>query len=186
MKRLRIRRTTRSSWPSRRSSRRSVALLVAVAFLAGTLLLVQTRSLHTTHTSPLAIVAEHDGLLEVRHQVVDNTNRLRGQYGLRSLDMTTKLNSGAQDHSTYMAETRNFVHSTDLVVQMTQAYDGNWSFAGENIGVFGGELSDLLTALRQSPEHRANMLKPQYRRIGVGAVWDSDDERLWLTIWFEG
>jgi len=148
--------------------------------------IVWTTDLLKPHTNPLAIVAGHDGLLEVRHQVVNNTNRLRASYGLRPLDMTAKLNRGAQDHSDYMARTRNFVHSTDLVFQMTQAYDGNWSFAGENIGVFGGQLSELLTALRQSPEHRANMLKPQYRRIGVGAVWDSDDERLWLTVWFEG
>jgi len=137
-------------------------------------------------TGPLAIVTEHDGLVEVRHQVVDNTNRLRATYGLRPLDMVGKLNRGAQDHSDWMARTRNFVHSTDLTLQMTQAYDGTWSYAGENIGVFGGALSELLASLRQSPEHRANMLKPQYHRIGVGATWDSDDARLWLTIWFEG
>jgi uncharacterized protein YkwD len=105
---------------------------------------------------------------------------------LRPLDLAPKLNRGAQDHSNYMARTRNFVHSDDLSLQMTQAYDGNWTYAGENIGVFGGQLSELLMALRQSPEHRKNMLKPQYRRIGVGATWDSSDERLWLTIWFEG
>jgi uncharacterized protein YkwD len=131
-------------------------------------------------------VTEHDGLAEVRHQVVENTNRLRVQNGLRPLDLAPKLNRGAQDHSNYMAKTRNFVHSDDLSIQMTQAYDGNWTYAGENIGVFGGQLSELLMALRQSPEHRKNMLKPQYRRIGVGATWDSSDERLWLTIWFEG
>ena len=141
---------------------------------------------HGPVSSPLAIVQQHEGLIEVRHQVLDNNNRLRKSYGLPPLDLVAKLNQGAQDHSNLMASTRNLDHSTDLVVQMTQAYDGTWSFAGENIGVFGGALSDLLRALRQSPEHRANMLKPQYRRMGVGATWDSSNARLWLTIWFEG
>jgi uncharacterized protein YkwD len=157
-------------------------IVVAIAVLS----FVWTTRALIPRTGPLAIVAEHDGLVEVRDQVVDNTNRLRKRNGLRPLDMTAKLNSGAQDHSDYMARTRNFVHSDDLQFQMTQAYDGTWSYAGENIGVFGGDLSELLAALRQSPEHRANMLKPQYRRIGVGATWDSDNARLWLTVWFEG
>ena len=158
----------------------SVSVVIIVTVLG---LIAVTRS---PQTKPLSIVTGHDGLIEVRHQVVDNTNRLRKSYGLRSLDMAWRLNTGAQDHSDWMARTRNFEHSTDLTLQMTQAYDGTWSYAGENIGVYGGDLSVLLTSLRQSPEHRKNMLKPQYRRIGVGATWDSDDERLWLTIWFEG
>lgn len=159
---------------------------VAVAGAALLLLAVVILLVPRPHTSPLSIVAEHDGLVEVRHQVLDNTNRLRESHGLHPLDMVGRLNSGAQDHSDHMARTRTLVHSDDLDFQITQAYDGTWRYAGENIGVFGGDLSVLLTALRQSPEHRANMLKPQYRRVGIGATWDSDNQRLWLTIWFEG
>lgn len=122
-------------------------------------------------------------IVETRQQIVNNTNRLRVANGLRPLDTAGKLNHGAQDHSDWMARTSSFTHSTDLVVQITQAYDGNWLYAGENIAV-GSDLPQLLTALRQSPEHRANMLKPQYRRIGVGATWE--DNRLWVTVWFEG
>jgi len=133
---------------------------------------------------PLSIVQERDGLVEVREQVVDNTNRLRLVYGLHPLRMSWKLNQGAQDHSTWMARTLTFEHSTDLVAQMNRYFD-SWNEAGENIGVFGGDLSELLTALRQSPGHRRNMLKPAYRQMGVGAVWGEDD-RLWLTIWFKG
>jgi uncharacterized protein YkwD len=159
----------------------TAAVAVVVVVVLG--IVLTTRG---PRTAPLAIVAERDGLVEVRHQVLDNTNRLRIAAGLQPLNLVPKLNRGAQDHSDWMARTRTLEHSDDLTLQMTQAYDGNWTYAGENIGVFGGELSTLLTALRQSPEHRANMLKPQYRRIGVGATWDSDNEQLWLTIWFEG
>lgn len=159
----------------------AITALAVVAALG----IVWTTSRHP-QVSPLSIVAEHDGLAVIRQQVLDNTNRLRDAYGLRPLIMTTKLNNGAQDHSDHMARTQTLAHSDDLQSQMNQAYDGTWSYAGENIGVFGGDLSVLLTSLRQSPEHRHNMLKPQYRRVGVGATWDADDERLWLTIWFEG
>jgi len=159
-----------------------VALLLVTVFS----IVFTTRVLREPKTAPLSIAAGHDGLVEVRHQVLDNTNRLRRQNGLRPLDIAPKLNRGAQRHSVWMALNHSLTHSTDLVLQMTQAYDGNWNHAGENIGVYGGALSELLTALRQSPEHRANMLNPRYRRMGVGAKWDSADERLWLTIWYEG
>ena len=161
------------------------AAIVALLLIAALSIVLTTRLL-IPHTAPLAIVTEHDGLLEVRTQVVDNTNRLRVESGLRPLTMAWRLNRGSQEHSDWMARTHNFVHSDDLRFQMNRAYDGTWSYAGENIGVFGGALSELLTSLRQSPDHRENMLKPEYRRIGVGATWDSEGDRMWLTVWFEG
>jgi uncharacterized protein YkwD len=124
-----------------------------------------------------------DGIKVVRQQVLDNTTRLRVAAGLRPLKLHSQMNDGAQRHSNAMARNLKLVHSTDLVVQMNRIFD-TWRYAGENIGVFGGDLAVLLTALRQSPEHRANMLKPQYRLVGVGATWA--DDRLWLTIWYKG
>lgn len=57
---------------------------------------------------------------------------------------------------------------------------------GENIGRASQPLMALLHAhMMDSPEHRANLLDPQYTRLGVG-LHVLPDGRVWVTEMFSG
>ena len=104
-------------------------------------------------------------------------DEVRAANGLRTLRLDDGLARLARRNSRKMAETRTLQH-TDL--------DGllvTYVIAGENVG-----RDDTARAVHQmflgSEYHADNMLRPKYRRIGVGAVRIDDD--LYVTELFAG
>ena len=59
----------------------------------------------------------------------------------------------------------------------------SYSTMAENVGV-GGSLSAVHNALMASDGHRANILGPDFQRVGVGVV--RRDGRVWVTEVFAG
>ncbi len=109
-------------------------------------------------------------------QILGRINALRQQNGLLPLDLNGQLTASAQRHSDDMARTGNVDHTgsdgSSIESRIRDAGYGHWrdfGIWGENI--YGGQTADVAAAWNfwsNSQVHRANILKPRYREIGIG------------------
>jgi len=109
-------------------------------------------------------------------QILGRINALRQQSGLPPLDLSSLLTASAQRHSDDMARTGNIDHAgsdgSSVESRIRDAGYGHWrnfGIWGENI--YGGQMADVAAAWEfwsNSQVHRANLLKPRYREIGIG------------------
>ena len=131
-------------------------------------------------------VSDRDALEE---GVVSRINSVRRNHGLRSLSVVSRLDEAADRHSTSMASASYFRHElytptrattwTSFGTWIRWYWPGpgysSWS-AGENLAWGAPAISASQTVSRwmASPGHRANILNPAWRNIGVGAVHVAD------------
>ncbi|WP_170474768.1 CAP domain-containing protein [Ruegeria arenilitoris] len=109
-------------------------------------------------------------------------NQERESRGLDPLLMETQLNDSSEDHSAWMLDTDRFSHTGEDGSSATQRmraagfdFEGSWR-SGENIawqserGAPGisDDVAQLHENLMSSPGHRANILNPDFRYIGIG------------------
>ncbi|WP_170397088.1 CAP domain-containing protein [Ruegeria arenilitoris] len=109
-------------------------------------------------------------------------NDERTSRGLSPLQLETRLNASAEDHSTWMLNADIFSHTgsggSSATERMEDAgfdFTGSWR-SGENIawqserGAAGisDDVEQLHQSLMNSPGHRANILNPDYEFIGIG------------------
>jgi len=98
-------------------------------------------------------------------------NRARAQNGLPALLSDAHLQRAAISHSREMLATDTFAHGA-FGTRMLQ-FDVSYSLAGENLAWGTGSLGTahaIVAAWLASPEHRANLLRPSFRRVGVGEL----------------
>ena len=96
-------------------------------------------------------------------------NRVRAQYGLHALRLDTHLQRAAVAHSREMIATDVFAHGA--FARRMLRFDVRGRIAGENLAWGTGDASTahaIVAAWLASPEHRANLLRPSFMRIGVG------------------
>jgi uncharacterized protein YkwD len=105
-----------------------------------------------------------------------NTKARRNNGGAVSLIVRPTLITFAVAHSQRMARNHRLFHTKDV--------NAPCAYWGENIGV-GPTAYSVFRAFLQSPDHRANILNPKFRHIGIGAIRD-DRGRLWITEEFCG
>lgn len=115
-------------------------------------------------------------------------NKQRQRYGLRKFDRDRRLNRASQRHSRYMRRHGCFSHQcpgeASLEGRLRRADYlksglSRWSY-GENIawgGRSAGTPREMVDAWMQSPGHRANILNPTFRDLGVGFVTGSPYKR---------
>jgi uncharacterized protein YkwD len=116
-------------------------------------------------------------LAAVREAVLCLHNRERSAHGLPSLRENARLRRAAEGHSGDMVAQRYFAHDSlsgaDMVERILRTGYGRgrgWSL-GENIAWGTGSLAtaaEIQRAWMESPGHRANILRPQFREIGIG------------------
>ncbi|AXT27349.1 CAP domain-containing protein [Ruegeria sp. AD91A] len=109
-------------------------------------------------------------------------NQERTSRGLNPLQLETQLNDSSEDHSTWMLNTDTFSHTGSGGSSATQRMqgagfdlEGSWR-TGENIawqserGAPGisDDVAQLHQNLMSSPGHRANILNPDFKYIGIG------------------
>jgi uncharacterized protein YkwD len=115
-------------------------------------------------------------------QVLRELNRVRQAHGLVPVVLSSRLAAAAASHSRSMAAKGYFAHhSADGSVfwaRIKRFYPssgyGYWE-VGENLVWAAPELG-AKRAVRmwmRSPEHRANLLNPRWRQIGLAAVHSS-------------
>jgi uncharacterized protein YkwD len=108
-----------------------------------------------------------------------DTNAARAKAGVGKLTLDPQLSKAARMHTREMIK-RNLLYHTPndkLTRRVT-----NWTVLGENVGV-GGTVDSLQAAFLHSPEHKANIVFPQFKYMGIGSVERND--RLWVTVIFE-
>lgn len=118
-----------------------------------------------------------DNLGAVRAAVLCLHNRERATHGLPALRENAKLRRAAAGHSDAMVAQRFFAHDSpsgdDMVNRILRTGYGRnsgWSL-GENIAWGTGSLAtaaEIQRAWMESPGHRANILRRQFREIGIG------------------
>jgi len=148
--------------------RKAAALLCALALAA-----CGGEPLRTTALSPQALRA----LAAVHVDPAGATAMLsayRVSHGLGSVRLDPALNAMAQRQADAMVAANEMSHDAagDFSSRLAAAgIDVPW--AGENIG--GGYYStgEAMRGWRESPEHNANLLKPQATRFGIAIAKDA-------------
>jgi uncharacterized protein YkwD len=111
------------------------------------------------------------GLTHSESSLLREMNVVRAEHGLRPLTFDTHLQRAARAHSHEMIATGVFAHGA-FANRMARFHVGG-SLAGENLAWGTGyrtSAAAVVGAWLASPEHRANLLRPAFRRVGVGTV----------------
>jgi uncharacterized protein YkwD len=107
-------------------------------------------------------------------------NQTRRNHGLPVFRLNVNLSQYAWRHSKRMAERNRCYHTANLYDVVRTYSPSTW---GENVGA-AGTLRRIRTLWMGSGGHRANILNPRFRRIGIGVV--KARGFLWVTTIFYG
>lgn len=109
---------------------------------------------------------------DLEKQMLDLVNQERVANGLRPLVADPELTEVARRHSADMFARGYFAHDTPEGLspfdRMREA-DVQFLTAGENLAL-APTVSVAHTGLMNSPGHRANILRPQFGRVGIGIM----------------
>ena len=110
---------------------------------------------------------EIDGVkvIAIEANLISYTNAERARYGLPPLEVDKELMESAREHAAWMTRHRSMVHTTRPVA--------------ENIAMGQPHSSDAVQAWMNSSGHRANILNPGHRRIGVAAYRTASGVIFW-------
>jgi uncharacterized protein YkwD len=111
-----------------------------------------------------------------------DVNRLRAQAGLPRVALDDVLSRAALAHARDMAQRRFFGHETPEGTSLPDrlgAVGFHWRLAAENIALDEDE-RHASAALAKSAPHRANILNPRVRKIGVAALSVGVDAALYV------
>ncbi|MBD2604851.1 pre-peptidase C-terminal domain-containing protein [Scytonema hofmannii FACHB-248] len=112
------------------------------------------------------------------NRVLELTNAQRLQAGAVPLTLNSKLNNAAQAHSEDMALHDFFNHkgsNGSSIGDRALASGYQFSRLGENIAAGYATPEDVVQGWLNSPGHRANILNPSYREIGIGYYYLAND-----------
>jgi uncharacterized protein YkwD len=122
---------------------------------------------------PGAAHAKNAGLDRTERKVVKLVNRIRSHHGLRRLRASRTLAHAASDHTGDMLRSDYLSHNsadgTSMATRVRRYTGARW--VGENIAVTSSRRGVARRVVRMwmaSPTHRAVLLSPKSRRIGVG------------------
>lgn len=104
--------------------------------------------------------------------IVQLVNGERARVGLAVLAIDPRLVDVARGHSTEMFRLRYFAHVSPVTgtpFDRLTAAGIAYSRAGENLA-YARSVAHAHRGLMDSPGHRANILRPEFTRIGVGVI----------------
>jgi uncharacterized protein YkwD len=156
--------------------------LVVSAALAGLLLAAPAQAAEQACPSANATPAQATNKQLVRATLC-SLNRERGHAGLRKLKLNKKLSRAARAHARDMAKRNYFSHDTlgggtfvDRIRRAGYLKGARSWVVGENLawGSGGQSRTRVITEMwMNSPGHRANILNPSFREIGIGIAYDA-------------
>jgi uncharacterized protein YkwD len=103
--------------------------------------------------------------------VLAEMNRVRAQHGLAPLRYDGTLQRAARSHTRSMVSRNVFAHG-DFAWRMRH-FGARGPYLAENLAWGSGSASSpraLVQMWLNSPPHRRNLLRPGFRRVGVGAL----------------
>lgn len=130
----------------------------------------QIASVETLYNNP---PAEDNSRLN--HLIV---NASRIEYGLEPLEIDGRASSAALGHSTDMAQNDYFEHESPHGATLKDRIEesgASYRKAGENIAM--GHTSAIFAhhSLLNSPDHRVNILSPDFTHLGTGTAYGRED-----------
>jgi uncharacterized protein YkwD len=152
---------------------------MGVARRAGLLLLVLAVAFVAASGAGAARRTHSVALRPLESGVLIDINAFRRAHGLARLRLSPQLNRASRQHSEQMASDGYFAHESldgsAFWRRIQRFYPSSharlWS-VGENL-LWSSPAVDARRALQMwlaSPEHRANLMNPRWREIGVSAV----------------
>jgi uncharacterized protein YkwD len=138
----------------------------------------------------VANAAPTAALTQAESSLLSAMNSVRLANGLQPLRADGRLEVAARSHSTEMLRTGTFAHGA--FVARIRGAGVRTPRIGENIAWSTGGVTvahSIVEAWLASPEHRANLLHPGYRLVGVGALrgcFDGRRHTLMVTTDFAG
>jgi uncharacterized protein YkwD len=147
-------------------------MVAALAGLAAVLVVAAPAAFSASSASSSTLAALQTGLLQ-------QLNAIRSDHGLVPLRTSARLTAAATQHSREMAHDGYFEHDsfdgTTFSARIARWYptSGYRSWAvGENLlwSSPGVDPRGAVDMWMHSPGHRANILSPRWREIGIGAV----------------
>ncbi|HVC32948.1 MAG TPA: CAP domain-containing protein [Chloroflexota bacterium] len=107
-------------------------------------------------------------------EVVALVNAQRSQDGLAPLVLSTPLTTAARAYALALAQGNFFSHTgrdgSTFIRRDEAAGYTNWDYLEENLGAGQSTPQQVVAQWLASPDHRANLLSPHVREIGVGHV----------------
>ncbi len=107
-------------------------------------------------------------------------NEKRVQAGLKPLTMDNTLLQVARYKSNHMIQYNYFDHTNPdgtKWVNWLQTIGYKYSTTGENIAYNTYDPVGLFNQWWNSQGHRENMMNPSYTKVGVGVVYDKDNNK---------
>jgi uncharacterized protein YkwD len=111
-------------------------------------------------------------------QVLRLTNLERRRVGLNPLRLHPKLGKAAQAHSRDMGSRDFFSHTGSngsSLGDRIRRVGYRYSYAAENIAASASSPQQVVNLWMNSPGHRANILTPKLKHIGIGYYYVSND-----------
>lgn len=115
---------------------------------------------------------------EFVNRVVELTNQERAKQGLSPLTLNAELSEAALEHSTSMALNDFVGHSGSdgsLVGDRVGRQDYILQLVGENVAAGQTTPEEVVAGWMESPQHRENILKPEFEDIGIGYYFLEND-----------
>jgi uncharacterized protein YkwD len=150
----------------------STLLALALWLMTTPLLLAQT-PVFVPRTAPAAPFAQVQQ--SFASDVIRLTNQQRANYGLPALTPNAQLTAAATAHAQTMARVGTLCHQAGGTTLSGRVSAAGYSYGacGENIAYNYDTGPSVVQGWMNSPGHRANILNPTYRHIGVGYARDS-------------
>jgi uncharacterized protein YkwD len=120
------------------------------------------------------VVTQDPRLAALESRLFELTNAERQKFGLPPLRLSSELVALARRHSADMAAHNELSHDSSTGESLEDRLVGAgfyFSGGGENVARSGSDAAELINrSLMASPEHRKNILDPDFDTIGIGAV----------------
>jgi uncharacterized protein YkwD len=125
--------------------------------------------------SPTVIPSENAAFVD---RVVELINAVRLQEGLEPLSPAASLMEAAQRQARAMAEADRLSHTdpdgSTVEGRVQAAGYGGWTALGEVLAAGFASPEAVVAQWLAHPEHRARLLDPTYKEVGVGYYYLSD------------
>lgn len=112
-------------------------------------------------------------------RIVQMVNAKRAAAGLKPLTVNATLMAEAQRFSGVQADIGKVTHrgtdGSNAGQRLTRA-GYRWAFYGENLAAGQETAEEVVAAWMASPTHRANLLTPKAREIGIGHTFRANDQ----------
>jgi hypothetical protein len=135
---------------------------------------------------PVAAVAASQPAVRGVVDCIVRTNRERVSRNLVPLTADARLATAAILHSDFQAVTQRITHDEPAPRQdggkRSTAAGYPWMVWAENVAVGQPNCAALITAWMGSSTHRANILDPRFRHIGIGTILGANGSRYWTMV----